>query len=80
MLPANFSLVAEESLHRTVWGGRRELCHTAVLWQCCLSGAPAGTTGLLTDVLQFNPTQFNHKGIVGLRTTTELSCTSSSDP
>lgn len=40
---------------------------------------PAGT-GLLTDVLQFNPTCFNHKGIVGLIATRELSLTSSSDP
>lgn len=79
MLPANFSLVAEETLSVTMWGGRRELCHTTVLWQCWLSRVPEGT-GLLTDALQFNPTHFSHKGIVGLRATRELSLTSSSDP
>lgn len=73
MLPANFSLVAEETLLVTVWGGRREL------WQCWLSRVPEGT-GLLTDVIQFNPTHFDHKGIVGLRATRELSRSSSSDP
>lgn len=42
-----------------------------MLWQCWLSRVPEGTG--LFDILQFNPTHFDHKGIVGLRATRELS-------
>lgn len=48
-------------------------------WQRWLSREPEGT-GLLTDALQFNPTRFNQRGIIGLTATRELVLTSSSDP
>jgi len=76
MLPANFSLVAEEAFSRypcavAERAQQRALWRRPVsgrLWQCWLLREPEGT-GLLTDTLQFNPTCFNHKGTVGLTAT-----------